>query len=91
MNKRTFSELPADYQTGCNSIEKQCSELLMASQIKFGAIYWDNLDLVFCYLYVQVANKTYHAKFGKRALTHFHDVGMMPSILISLKRIDKRN
>ncbi len=85
MSKRIFSELPVDYQAGCHLIEKQCYKLLTTSKIKFGAVYWDDLDLVACHLYVRIADKTYHAKFGKISLTQAKDSSIMRSIIFRLK------
>ncbi len=85
MSKRTFSELPVDYQTGCHLIEKQCYKLLTTSKIRFDAVYWDDLDLVACHLYVRIADKIYHSKFGKISLTQTKDASVMRSIIFRLK------
>ncbi len=87
MSKRIFSELPADYQKGCHFIEKQCNELLVAASISFEAIYWDDMDLIACYLYVRVEGKLSRVKFGKRALTHSNEPGMLQSILFRLRSL----
>jgi hypothetical protein len=87
---RQFSDLPAEYQIGCNLIEKQCHKLLEASKIKITRLYWDNLNLSNCYLYVEVENKKFHVKFGKRALTHYDEPGMSQTILIRLKGLIRK-
>ena len=85
MIRRGFGELPNDYQVVCDLIEKQCHNLLITAQIKFDAIYWSKLNLSNCCLCVIVADKIYSARFGRRAMTHSHEVGMKQSIRVRLK------
>lgn len=82
---REISEMPADYQAGCHMIEKQCHDLLTVSKITFDDIYWNKLNLHGGYLQVNILNKIYSVKFGKRALTHFHEEVMMETIMVRLK------
>lgn len=76
MSKRTFSELPANYQQGLFSIEAECKDALAKSHLFVDKIGWENLGLMACHLMIHPFNHRFDTKFGKLAIINADEPNM---------------
>lgn len=83
--KRSFVELPADYQQGCLRLKKQYKDVLMAAKLSVDEITWNKLNLMECHLIIHAYHQCFETKFSKLAVLNPNDKNVQTVILCKLQ------